>query len=421
MSMMNTFDAFFNYRDNELYCDDVSLARLADEFNTPLYVYSEKGLKERYTEIDSALGDVPHVICYSVKSNSNLSVLELMKDMGAGMDVVSGGELFRAIKVGIDPEKIVYAGVGKTVEEIEYALASGIRMFNCESFQEIETIDGVAGQLDKNASIAIRVNPDVDANTHHYITTGKKENKFGITVPLLMDNLDILKKCKNVTLKGIHAHIGSQIVTVEPFENALDRLMSLIENLKGEGFSEITTVNLGGGFGIRYNDEELFDVNAWASIVKKRVTGSGLTLIIEPGRYIAGNSGALVTRIVYKKKSETKTFLITDAGMHHLIRPSLYGAFQHIRNCFLREGSEVVDVVGPICESGDFFAKDREISLSQQGDLLAVLSAGAYGMVMASRYNSHPMPAEVMVHGDGSYSLIRRRESYDDIIRHEVI
>jgi len=344
-----------------------------------------------------------------------------MKDMGAGMDVVSGGELFRAIKIGVKPEKIVYAGVGKTGEEIEYALIAGIRMFNCESFQEIEAIDYVAGQLGKNASIAIRVNPDVDANTHHYITTGKKENKFGITVPLLMDNLDILKKCKNITLKGIHAHIGSQIVTVEPFENALDRLMALIENLKSDGFTEINTVNLGGGFGIRYNDEELFDVNDWASIVKERVNGSGLTLIIEPGRYIAGNSGALVTRVVYKKKSETKTFLITDTGMHHLIRPSLYGAFQHIRNCSLREGSEVVDVVGPICESGDFFARDREISLSQQGDLLAVLSAGAYGMVMASRYNSHPMPAEVMVNEDGTSSLIRRRESYDDIIRHEVI
>ncbi len=421
MNMKNTFDAYFNYRDNELHCDDVSLAKLADEFNTPLYVYSKKALKERYAEIDSALGDVPHVICYSVKSNSNLSVLELMKDMGAGMDVVSGGELFRAIKIGVKPEKIVYAGVGKTGEEIEYALIAGIRMFNCESFQEIEAIDYVAGQLGKNASIAIRVNPDVDANTHHYITTGKKENKFGITVPLLMDNLDILKKCKNITLKGIHAHIGSQIVTVEPFENALDRLMALIENLKSDGFTEINTVNLGGGFGIRYNDEELFDVNDWASIVKERVNGSGLTLIIEPGRYIAGNSGALVTRVVYKKKSETKTFLITDTGMHHLIRPSLYGAFQHIRNCSLREGSEVVDVVGPICESGDFFARDREISLSQQGDLLAVLSAGAYGMVMASRYNSHPMPAEVMVNEDGTSSLIRRRESYDDIIRHEVI
>src|SRR6056297_381172 len=326
MNMKNTFDAYFNYRDNELHCDDVSLAKLADKFNTPLYVYSKKALKERYAEIDSALGDVPHVICYSVKSNSNLSVLELMKDMGAGMDVVSGGELFRAIKIGVKPEKIVYAGVGKTGEEIEYALIAGIRMFNCESFQEIEAIDYVAGQLGKNASIAIRVNPDVDANTHHYITTGKKENKFGITVPLLMDNLDILKKCKNITLKGIHAHIGSQIVTVEPFENALDRLMALIENLKSDGFTEINTVNLGGGFGIRYNDEELFDVNDWASIVKERVNGSGLTLIIEPGRYIAGNSAALVTRVVYKKKSETKTFLITDTGMHHLIRPSLYGA-----------------------------------------------------------------------------------------------
>ncbi len=421
MNMKNTFDAYFKYRDNELHCDDVSLAKLADEFNTPLYVYSKKALTERYAEIESALGDVPHVICYSVKSNSNLSVLELMKDMGAGMDVVSGGELFRAIKIGVKPEKIVYAGVGKTSEEIEYALVTGIRMFNCESFQEIEAIDYVAGQLGKNASIAIRVNPDVDANTHHYITTGKKENKFGITVPLLMDNLDILKKCKNITLRGIHAHIGSQIVTVEPFENALDRLMALIENLKRDGFTEINTVNLGGGFGIRYNDEELFDVDDWATIVKKRVNGSGLTLIIEPGRYIAGNSGALVTKVVYKKKSETKTFLITDTGMHHLIRPSLYGAFQHIRNCSLREGSEVVDVVGPICESGDFFARDREISLSQQGDLLAVLSAGAYGMVMASRYNSHPMPAEVMVNGDGTSSLIRRRESYDDIIRHEVI
>ena len=419
--MMNTFDAYFQYKNNKLHCDGVPMDRIAAEFGTPVYVYTQKGLKERLRDIDNSLGDLPHLICYSVKSNSNLSVLKLMKDMGAGMDVVSGGELFRAIKVGVEPVKIVYAGVGKTAEEIEYALTTGIRMFNCESFQEIEAIDAIAGKLGENARIAIRVNPDVDANTHHYITTGKKENKFGITVPMLMDYLDTLKNLKNVTLKGIHAHIGSQIVTVEPFQNALDRLIALIEKLKGNGFSHLDSINLGGGFGIQYDDEELFDVGAWAKMVRDRLKDSGLMLLVEPGRYIAGNSGALLTRILYKKKTESKTFLITDSGMHHQIRPSLYGAFQHIRNVTLRDTTEVVDVVGPICESGDFFAKDREISESEQGDLLAVLSAGAYGMTMASRYNSHPMPAEVMVHEDDSLSLARRRESYDDIIKHEVI
>ena len=294
-------------------------------------------------------------------------------------------------------------------------------MFNCESFQEIELINTLAEKLGKTARIAIRVNPDVDANTHHYITTGKKENKFGITVPMLMDYIVTLKKLNNVTLKGMHAHIGSQIVTVEPFQNALDRLIALIEKLKGEGFTDLDSINLGGGFGIQYDEEQLFDVKGWAQMVRERLKTSELMLLVEPGRYIAGNSGALLTRVVYKKKSESKTFLITDSGMHHQIRPSLYGAFQHVKNVTLREGKEVVDVVGPICESGDFFAKDREISESEQGDLLVVLSAGAYGMTMASRYNSHPMPAEVMVHENGSCSLIRRRESYDDIIRHEVI
>ncbi len=418
---MNTFDAYFQYKNNTLYCDGVPMDRIAQEFGTPVYVYTEKGFKERLNDIDNFLGDLPHLICYSVKSNSNLSVLKLMKKMGAGMDVVSGGELFRALKVGVDPDKIVYAGVGKTAQEIEYALTTGIRMFNCESFQEIEAIDDIARKLGENARIAIRVNPDVDANTHHYITTGKKENKFGITVPMLMDYLGTLKNLKNVTLKGIHAHIGSQIVTVEPFQNALDRLIALIEKLKGEGFDDLDSINLGGGFGIRYDDEELFDVEAWAQMVRDRLDGSGLILLVEPGRYIAGNSGALLTRIIYKKKSESKTFLITDSGMHHQIRPSLYGAFQHVRNVVMRDNTEVVDVVGPICESGDFFARDREISGSEQGDLLAVLSAGAYGMTMASRYNSHPMPAEVMVHEDDSLSLVRRRESYDDIIKHEVL
>ncbi|MEW6527501.1 MAG: diaminopimelate decarboxylase [Spirochaetota bacterium] len=414
---MNSFREYFTYRNGILYCENVSLEEIAEKYGTPVYVYSSKCFIDKFTQLDKALSNHPHLICYSVKSNSNINILRMMHSAGCGMDVVSGGEIYRAMAVGVKPEKIVYAGVGKTQPEIELALTTGIRMFNCESLPEIERINAIAQKLNKTARIAIRVNPDVEANTHHYITTGKKENKFGISMQLLPHMVNAIKNMSHVQLTGLHVHIGSQITEVEPFEEACNRALEVMTKLKGMGV-ECTTLNLGGGFGIQYNDGDSLDIDRWANVIDHAIKDKNIFLIIEPGRYISGSSGALLTRVQYKKKSDTKTFIIVDSGMHQLIRPTLYQAYQHIANVTLREGNEIVDVVGPICESGDFFAKDREISYTQQNDCLAVLSAGAYGMAMASRYNSHPLPAEVLVEGN-THKLIRSRETYEDLIARE--
>jgi diaminopimelate decarboxylase len=417
---MNRFDTHFNYKGNDLACDGMSVRSIAAEFGTPLYLYSEKGFVDRLDELKNALKGIDNVICYSIKTNSNLSIIKLMKEHGSGMDVVSGGELYRALKAGVDPSKIVYAGAGKTEEEIKYAIDSKILMFNCESFQEIEEIDMISAEKKVVTDIAIRVNPDVDANTHHYITTGKKENKFGISIDMLKDYLGRLSSRRNVRLRGLHSHIGSQITEIDPFVTAADKIASVADDLKKYGFA-IEYINLGGGLGITYNDEAQIDISGWAGNVKRIVSSRNLKLIIEPGRYISGNSGALIVKVLYKKKGGEKTFIITDGGMNDLIRPSLYGAFQNIFNCEKREGKETVDVVGPICESGDFFAKEREITATEQGDYLAVLSAGAYGMSMASRYNSRRLPAEVIVRMDGTRRLIRKRETYEEMVADEVV
>ncbi len=417
---MNSYDDYFSYNGNELMCEGLPLRGIGEQYGTPLYVYTERGFRERYREIDEALAGVPHLICYSIKSNSNINILRTMAEMGSGMDVVSGGEIRRALAAGVDPGRIVFAGVGKTEEEISEAIDGKILMFNCESFEEMERIDGIARAKKAVADISIRVNPDVAANTHHYITTGKKENKFGIAIDQLVERGPFIKGLAGVRLIGIHCHIGSQIVDMQPFVAALDRLLSLIGELKNGGFADLAHINLGGGLGIRYKDEDFFPIAEWADEVTKRVSASGLKLIIEPGRYISGNNGVLLVRLLYKKRSGQKVFLITDGGMNDLIRPSLYSAFQNVFNCVRRDTIEVADVVGPICESGDFFAKDREMTLSEQGDYLAVMSAGAYGMSMASRYNTRRLPAEVMVGADGTTRLIRRRESYDDIMAPEL-
>lgn len=417
---MNSYDDYFSYNGNELMCEGLPLRGIGQQYGTPLYVYTERGFRERYREIDEALAGVPHLICYSIKSNSNINILRTMAEMGSGMDVVSGGEIRRALAAGVDPGRIVFAGVGKTEEEISEAIDGKILMFNCESFEEMERIDGIARAKKTVADISIRVNPDVAANTHHYITTGKKENKFGIAIDQLVERGPFIKGLAGVRLIGIHCHIGSQIVDMQPFVAALDRLLSLIGELKNGGFSDLAHINLGGGVGIRYKDEDFFPISEWAGEVTKRVSASGMKLIIEPGRYISGNNGVLLVRLLYKKRSGQKVFLITDGGMNDLIRPSLYSAFQNVFNCVRRDTIEVADVVGPICESGDFFAKDREMTLSEQGDYLAVMSAGAYGMSMASRYNTRRLPAEVMVGADGTTRLIRRRESYDDIMAPEL-
>ncbi len=417
---MNRFDSYFAYLGNELQCEGRKLQYLALEYGTPLYVYTARGFKERFQEIDSALSGIDHLICYSIKTNFNMGIITLMASMGSGADVVSGGELYRALKAGISPEKIVFAGVGKTREEIEYAVDAGILMFNCESFQEIELIEEISAAKKKKTAIAVRVNPDVDAKTHHYITTGKKENKFGITVHMLKKYLPRLKQHQNLIFRGIHGHIGSQIITTEPYIQATEKFIALIADLKKSGWGNIEYVNLGGGMGIVYHEESPFDMQMWAKEIISRLTPLGLKLIVEPGRYISGNSGILLTRVTYRKEGEAKTFLITDGGMNDLIRPSLYGAYQNVLNCIKRDGEEIVDVVGPVCESGDFFAKDRKITLTFQGDYLAVMSAGAYCMAMASRYNSRRLPAEVMISEGGEVRLIRKRDSWEDLLRNEM-
>lgn len=416
---MNRFDSCFSYRGNELQCEGLNLSDLAREYGTPLYVYAERGFRDRYREIDSALSGIEHLICYSIKTNFNMAIIKLMASLGSGADVVSGGELYRALKAGIAPEKIVFAGVGKTREEIKYAIDAGILMFNCESFQEIELIEEISAEKKKKTAIAVRVNPDVDAKTHHYITTGKKENKFGITIHQLKDYLPRLKQHKNLIFRGIHGHIGSQITSIEPYLATADKFIALIKDLKASGFADVSVINLGGGMGIVYHEENPFDVELWAREITSKIKPYNLKLIVEPGRYISGNSGVLLVRVTYRKEGEEKTFLITDGGMNDLIRPSLYGSYQNVFNCALREGKEVVDVVGPVCESGDFFAKDREITATAQGDFLAVMSAGAYCMAMASRYNSRRLPAEVMISESGKARLIRRRDSWEDLLRNE--
>ncbi len=416
---MNRYDSYFTFEGNDLVCEGLKIDDLAREFGTPLYVYSERGFRERYRELDGALSDIEHTICYSVKTNYNMSLIRVMAEIGSGADVVSGGELYRSLKAGIAPDKIVFAGVGKTAEEIAFGIDSGILMFNCESFREIEEIDRISREKKKVTDIAVRVNPDVDADTHRYITTGKKENKFGIPIEGLTARLAVLKKLEGVRLRGLHAHIGSQITSVSPFLQTADKFVSLIGELHSEGFDSLDCINMGGGLGIVYNDERPFDVGAWAAGIIGRLKPLGLKLVVEPGRYISGNGGIFVVRVTYRKEGGSKTFIITDGGMNDLIRPSLYGSYHRVVNCRLREGSEKVDVVGPVCESGDFFAKDRDITPTKQGDCVAVMSAGAYCMSMASRYNSRRLPAEVLVGEDGRCRLIRRRDSFEDLLRNE--
>lgn len=418
---MNSHTEYFSYSGAELCCEGLPLKGLADEYGTPLYVYTGRGFTERYLGLEAALGGVKHLVCYSVKSNSNIHILRLMGGLGAGMDVVSGGEIYRAMKAGVEPSRIVFAGVGKSEEEIAGAIDNDILMFNCESFREAEVINALSLSRKRVSRIALRVNPDVDADTHHYITTGKRENKFGIPLDSIWEHTDFLKGLKGIRLSGVHCHIGSQIVSEGPFVAAAEKLIEITKRLRGLGFADIGYLNLGGGFGIRYRDEEFFPIERFAEEISGRVSPMGLTLIVEPGRYLSGNNGVLLLTVLYKKRGGDKTFVVTDGAMNDLIRPSLYGAYQEILNCEKRDGSETVDVVGPVCESGDFFAKDREMGLCFEGDRLAVMSAGAYGMSMASRYNSRRLPAEVLITAEGKHRLIRRRDSLEEMIGNELV
>ena len=410
----------FEYRDNDLYCEGVPVSEIAEDVGTPFYLYSHATLRQHFRAFDNAFSDVKHLTCFSMKSNSNLAILRLFAKEGGGADIVSGGELYRALKAGIDPKKIVYSGVGKRAEDLSYALESDILMFNIESEQEILRLDEVAKKSGKAAQIAIRVNPDIDPQTHPYISTGLKENKFGIPFNRALEEYTLAASLGNLKVTGVSCHIGSQLTQVSPFVDALKRLKGLIKRLEEAGIP-IGYLDLGGGLGITYDKEMPPHPKEYALALRRELDLKDLTLILEPGRVIMGNAGILVTKVLYTKSMQEKNFIIVDAAMNDLMRPSLYGSFHGIQPVKIYGREKIkADIVGPICESGDFFAKDREIEAFEPGDLMAVMSAGAYGFSMSSNYNSRPRVAEIMAKDD-RYYFIRARESYDDLIRGEAI
>jgi len=410
----------FQYQGNDLYCEQVAVRKIAEQVGTPFYLYSHATLSHHLATFTAAFASVPHLVCYSIKSNSNLAVLKTFVNGGAGFDIVSGGELFRAQQVGCDPRKIVYSGVGKTEQEIAAALEADILMFNVESTQELETINRVAGQLGKKAGIAIRVNPDVDPQTHPYISTGMKKAKFGINIARALEDYRHAAQLPHLEVIGVDCHIGSQLTKLSPFVDAIAKVRELVESLQQEGFA-IRYLDLGGGLGITYKDEEPPSPADYAQAIIDATRGLNLTLIFEPGRVLTGNAGILVTKVLYVKHGEAKNFVIVDAAMNDLTRPTLYGSYQGIEAVERSTtGTMLADVVGPICESGDFLAQDREVPDFRQGDLVAVTSAGAYGFTMSSNYNSRCRVPEIMVKGD-QILVVRERESFADLIRGEHI
>ena len=445
----------FRYQDGQLHCEATPIAALAREFGTPLYVYSGQTIVDHFQRLDTALAPLDHRICYATKANSNLAVIRTLAKLGSAFDIVSGGELFRVVQAGGDPRLCVFAGVGKTEDEIRYGLQQEIYCFNVESESEIARIQKVAAQLDKRAPIAVRVNPDVEAHTHKKITTGKYENKFGVQFESVDKVYARAAKMRNIRLRGVQMHIGSQITSVRPFVNAVKKMVPLAARLK-ERF-RIESCSIGGGIGIVYNpalesgeaswwqrgesqkkqgkvhkskveqrpldDEPLpMTISDYAGAIVPLLKPLGLKILVEPGRFIVGNAGILVTRVEYLKRTGHKNFVIVDAAMNDLIRPAFYDAHHEIAPVVkpARVRKIVADVVGPVCESGDFLAQNREIVAPQEGDFLAVLSAGAYGFTMASNYNSRPRPAEVLVNG-GHYDLVRRRETLKELIAGETI
>lgn len=426
----------FSYKNGSLYCEDIELSALAAEHGTPLYVYSAGTISDHFRRLDKAMEGVDHEVAYAVKANSNLSVLRLLATQGAGFDIVSGGELYRVIKAGGDPAHCTFAGVGKTREEIVYALEQGIYSFNVESEEELRYLNDVAGELNLIAPAAVRVNPNVDAKTHKYISTGKSENKFGVdfeAIPGLYERA--AAELKNIKLRGLQMHIGSQLTSISPFIEAVEKVIPLVTDLKAKYGIEFWSI--GGGIGIIYKDslksgsvdwwlaqpeeERPLTIERYGKELVPRLKDLGLKILLEPGRYIVGNAGVLITKCLYEKKGSAKTFKIVDAGMNDLIRPALYEGHHEIVPLKEPASDErpKVDVVGPICESGDFFCQDRELPDFQQGDYIALMSAGAYGFAMASNYNSRPMPEEILVEGDTA-TVIRRRQTLEDVIAGEL-
>jgi len=415
--MMQLFPStYFTYKNKQLYCEGVAVTQIVKQTGTPTYIYSKKYFEDAYKEFDEAFRAVRHKIFYAAKSNFNLSVIKTFIELGSGVDVNSEGELYRALKAGAKPEKIILTSVGKTKNEIKLGLERDVLMIKAESEEEVYLINEIASSMNKIARVAIRVNPDVNPKTHPYISTGLSENKFGVDSETALKLFRKQKELKNILFTGIDMHIGSQITTLSPFVEAVEKLANLFLILKKEGL-ELIHFDIGGGIGIQYNDEKTFSVNKFAEALLPIVKKLNCEIIFEPGRCLTANAGILVTEVLYTKKNQHKNFLVVDAAMTDLLRPSIYGAYHHVQPVKLDESrSEIIaDVVGPVCESGDFLAKERTIQKCEHGDLLAVMSAGAYGMVMASNYNARRKPAEILVTGN-SFSIIRARETFEHLV-----
>ena len=410
----------FHYQQNQLFCEQVSLNQIAEQFGTPSYIYSRAAFTRHFLEYQQALGDHPGMICYAVKANSNIAVLNVLAKLGAGFDIVSLGELERVLKAGGDPKRIVFSGVGKTAAEMRRALEVGVYCFNVESSPELTRLDDVAKSMGVIAPVSLRVNPDVDAQTHPYISTGLKENKFGVDIEEAINVYEQAASLSNLHIKGVDCHIGSQLITIDPFLDALDRVLRLIDRLADLGIN-IEHLDLGGGLGVTYDDEQPPSIKDYLEEIKVRIGGRTLSLALEPGRSIAANAGVLLTTVEFLKPTRHKNFAIIDAGMNDNIRPALYQAWQ--RALPLNESATVEpllwDLVGPVCETGDFLAKDRSLAL-EAGDRIAIMSAGAYGFAMSSNYNSRCRPIEIMIDGDQIH-VIRKRETIDDLLRGEKI
>ncbi|MBE0439713.1 MAG: diaminopimelate decarboxylase [Gammaproteobacteria bacterium] len=411
---------YFQYKAGEMFAENVALSSLAQHYGTPSYIYSRATLERHWHAFDDAFSDMPHCVCYAVKANSNLAVLNVLARLGSGFDIVSGGELARVIAAGGETNKVVFSGVGKTSEEIKYALLQGIRCFNVESVPELERINAVASDLNKIAPISIRVNPDVDAQTHPYISTGLKENKFGIAIEQAESVYLQAQQMSHIEISGIDCHIGSQLTSVSPFIDALKRVLVLIDSLSELGI-EIKHLDIGGGLGITYNDETPPTPEQYAQALKPLLAGRNLDVLMEPGRAIAGNAGVLVTRVEYIKQTDDRNFAIVDAAMNDLVRPALYQSWQSIEEVNQNQAisKQSYDIVGPVCETGDFLGKGRMLGINA-GDLLFIRSAGAYGFTMSSNYNSRPRAAEIMVDGDQVH-LVRARETIESLFAGEQI
>ncbi|HIF18400.1 MAG TPA: diaminopimelate decarboxylase [Cycloclasticus sp.] len=410
----------FHYRENQLYAEDVAIASIVEQFSTPTYVYSRTTLERHWNAFDQAFEGRPHLICYAVKANSNIAVLNVLARLGSGFDIVSVGELERVLKAGGQPEKIVFSGVGKRRDEIRRGLEVGIRCFNVEVTTELDRINEIAGEMGIVANISIRVNPDVDAQTHPYISTGLKENKFGLSIETAFEEYQRAHQLPHLNVVGLDFHIGSQLTDVKPFVDALDRVLSLLERLKMVGV-DIQHLDLGGGLGIRYRDEQPPLPEEYVKALYQRLGDLPYEILLEPGRAIAGNAGILVTKVEYIKPTEDKQFAIVDAAMNDLMRPALYQAWQDIVPVNQLSDSPIrnYDVVGPVCETGDFLGKDRDLAI-KEGDLLAIRSSGAYGFTMSSNYNSRPSVAEVMVDGDQVH-LIGARQNVESLWQNEAM